>query len=271
MAVNLDVVSVFWSIVIFLLGINIGSFLNVVIYRVPQEKSIISGRSFCPACQNKLSWLDLMPLLSFVLLKGKCRYCGEKISGRYFFVELLTAVVYLSLYFKYGISAEFIAFGFFMSILIAVFFIDLDHLIIPDGLVITGLIGGALLLIYHAFFGFSYFNNMVWWGPLVGMIGVPIILLVIAIVGSMVFGADAMGGGDVKLFAPIGLFLGWKMVLLALFASFVFSGIISIFLLAFKIKDRKDAIPFGPFIVLAVFAVMLFGHEFAAWYLGKMS
>ena len=156
-----------------------------------------------------------------------------------------------------------------MSILIAVFFIDLEHLIIPDGLVITGLIGGGILLLYHTFFGFGYFNKMVWWGPLVGMVAVPTIMIIIAVVGSIIFGADAMGGGDVKLFAPIGLFLGWKMVMLALFASFVISGVISVLLLLLKIKGRKDAIPFGPFIVIATFAVILFGHEYASWYLNR--
>lgn len=261
--------TVFWLITFVLMGFCIGSFLNVVICRVPNEESIVKDNSYCPHCKKRIKIIDLVPLISYIFLKGKCRYCGEKISSRYFFVELITGLVFASFYIKYGFSPEFFAFSFLMSVLIAVFFIDIEHLIIPDGLVITGLIGGTILLVYHGAWGFNYFGDMVWWGPIIGMLVGGGTLFVIAMVGSMIFGADAMGGGDIKIFAPIGLFLGWKMVILAIFFSFIISGFISMFLLLLKIKDRKSAIPFGPFIVVATYLITLYGHEILRWYLNK--
>ena len=235
---------------------------------MPKELSFCKGYSKCPSCNTRLKALDLVPLLSYLFLKGKCRHCGIKISPRYFFIELLTGLVFSSIFIRYGLSPEFFAFSFLMSVLIAVFFIDFDEMIIPDGLVITGLIGGGVLYIYSTLHVFQYFGSMNWWNPILGMFLGPLFMLVMAIVGSFIYKADAMGGGDIKLFAPIGLFLGWKMTLLCIFLSVVAGGFLGLIFILSKLKDRKDSMPFGPFIVVGTYVTILFGHSILSWYLG---
>jgi leader peptidase (prepilin peptidase)/N-methyltransferase len=261
-----DTMNIYYLVVFFLLGISVGSFLNVIIYRVPKQISFTKGFSHCPACNNRLKPFDLIPLLSYLVLNRKCRYCGVRISPRYFFVELLTGIVYCSIFLKFGLSAEFFAFSFFMSVLIAVFFIDYDEMIIPDGLVITGLIGGGVLYIYSTIYQFNFFGDVSWWNPILGMILGPVVILSMLIVGSLIYNAEAMGGGDVKLFAPIGLFLGWKMTIMSLFLSIVAGGILGGLLILFKIKDRKSVMPFGPFIVVGTYVTIMAGQEIFNWY-----
>lgn len=260
-----DVQNIFWLITFFLLGISIGSFLNVIIYRVPKEISFTVGFSKCPTCNKRLRPLDLIPLLSYLFLKRKCRYCGVKISPRYFLVELLTGLVYCSIFIKFGLTPEFFFFGFLMSVLIAVLFIDYDEMIIPDGLVITGLIGGGVLYVFASMYVFSYFGNMEWWGQILGMFIGPAVILGMLILGSIIYNTEAMGMGDVKLFAPIGLFLGWKMTIICIFLSVIAGGFIGAIVLAIN-RDRKALMPFGPFIVVGTYLTIMAGHEILAWY-----
>jgi leader peptidase (prepilin peptidase)/N-methyltransferase len=133
--------------------------------------------------------------------------------------------------------------------------------------VITGLIGGLVVFAYNYLYSFTYYGNIAWWVPLVAMLFGPVVLIILAIVGSAIFKADAMGGGDIKLFAPIGLFLGLKMTVLALFLSFIVAGVVGIILLISKKKERKSAIPFGPFIVVATYITMMWGNQILDWYL----
>jgi leader peptidase (prepilin peptidase) / N-methyltransferase len=265
----LEGLNLYYLVVIFLLGLCIGSFLNVVIYRVPKELSIAKGRSACTACGKTLGAWDLIPLFSYLGLKGKCRYCKEKVSPRYILVESITGLTFVGIFLRYGLSAEFFAFSFIMSILIAVFFIDLEHMIIPDGLVIAGLVGGAGLILYHGVVGFEYYGfGVSWWWPLLGMLISPVILIGIALVGSLFFGgAEVMGGGDIKIYAPIGIFLGVEMVLVSLFFSFIVGGFVGGVLLIAKKKEKGAHIPFGPFIVIATLITILFGKEMLMLYL----
>jgi leader peptidase (prepilin peptidase) / N-methyltransferase len=258
-----------YYILVGLLGLLIGSFLNVCIYRIPIDKSIISPPSSCGSCGKRLSALDLVPVFSYLFLRGKCRHCGVKFSSRYAFVELITSIVFVVLFYKYNSDIwTFIFYTFFMSVLLVVFFIDLDHKIIPYRLVIAALVGGITVFIYNIFNNMEIYSDDKWWNPLVGMISGSGFLFLVALIGLYVYKTDdAMGMGDVNIFAPIGLFLGWRLTLLTLFMAVVIAGIISLFLIIFKIKGRKDGIPFGPFIVTAVFISFLVGNNILDWYL----
>jgi len=254
---------------IFLTGLCTGSFLNVCIYRIPAGKSIISPPSACPECGERIKFSDMIPVVSYILLKGKCRNCKASISLRYPAVELLTAVIWLVTYLRYGLTVETAGLILLFSILIAVFFIDLDHMIIPNGLVLTGLAGGAAVFLYHVFIKpFGLYGSTSWYTPLIGMVSSSGILFLIALIGLIIYKNDgAMGIGDVKIFMPIGLFLGWKLSLLTLVLSVFLGGITSLVLLILKIKGRKSTIPFGPFIVTASLFSALYGNELIRWYL----
>jgi leader peptidase (prepilin peptidase)/N-methyltransferase len=258
------------GVIVFLFGLVIGSFTNVLIYRIPLEKSIVYPPSACTSCGNRLTGLDLVPVFSYIFLKGRCRHCGAPVSRRYPLVELLTALVFVVLFIKYGITVPFIAFAFLLTILIAVFFIDLDHRIIPNGLVITGIIGGLLMLVYNIFNPIIVvYGDSKWWTPVAGFFSGSGFLLLVAIIGGLIYKSDdAMGIGDVKLMAPIGLFLGWKLCLTGLFLAVLIGGITSLFLMITGIKKRKDAIPFGPFLVTGAFIAILWGWDLINWYIG---
>lgn len=257
---------------VFLLGLIIGSFINVCIYRIPLGKSIVAPPSACTSCGKRLTAPDLIPVLSYVFLRGRCRHCGAPISSRYPLIELLTAVVFTALFLEFGFTIHFIAFIFLMTILIAVFFIDIDHRIIPDGLVIAGIIGGVALLVYNIFKPMTeIFGDDKWWTPVVGFFSGSGFLLLVALLGLLIYKTDdAMGMGDVKLMAPIGLFLGWKLCLAALFISVLLAGFTSLSLILFGIKKKKDTIPFGPFIVTGTFVTIMWGWDILNWYTGLL-
>jgi len=269
----------YWSIMFTLLGLLLGSFFNVCIYRIPAGKSIVAPPSSCPKCGHQLSPLDLVPVVSWFFLGGKCRYCKEPVSPRYALVELLTSGVFLWVYMRFGLSINTVAILVLMSILIIVFFIDLDHMIIPDRLVLVGLAGGALLYAYSLLapgFGWPAYTiqgeagTVRWFEPLIGMVSSALVLFAVAIIGLLIYGNDgAMGMGDVKIFLPIGLILGWKLALLSLFGAIMIGGVMGVILLVFKLKDRKAAIPFGPFIIISTFLMSMYGYQLLDWYLGR--
>lgn len=256
------------QIYVAIVGAVIGSFLNVCIYRIPKAESIAYPPSHCGRCGKRLKALDLVPLFSWLFLRGKCRYCRSKISPRYAVVEVLTGLTFLLLYRKYGISFDLLASVFIMSILIAVFFIDLDHRIIPDGLVLTGLAAGVMVIIFNAFFPMKIMGGGKWWEPILGMFVGSVTLLIVGFIGMLIYKTDeAMGGGDIKIFAPIGIFLGWKMTFVALLMSIILAGVISLILVIIKVKDRKSTIPFGPFIVIGTLVTYLYGWDILRWYI----
>jgi leader peptidase (prepilin peptidase)/N-methyltransferase len=247
-------------ILIFILGLIVGSFSNVCIYRIPKNESIIYPASHCPKCRSKIKPVDNIPLLSYILLKGRCRNCKSKISIQYPIVELLTGLTYLIIYLTYGLSIQSLIYIILSSALIIIAFIDLNEQIVPDVISLPGIVIGFILSFFVPYI--SFVNSAL--GVFVG----GGIILIIGTVGSVIFKKEAMGGGDVKLAAMIGAFLGWRYITISLFLGFFLGALAGIFLIMSKIKSREDAVPFGPFIVLGSFITLLWGEKIISWYLG---
>lgn len=259
------------TLYILIFGLVIGCFLNVCIYRIPAKQSIISPPSHCTSCGTRLRPLDLVPVFSYIFLKGKCRYCGERVSARYPIVEGLTAAVFVILYFRFSFSVEFLTAIFFSCILICLAFIDFDLKIIPNELVITGLISGVVLFVYNLFYPVSMYGDRAWYNPLIGMASGAGFLLLVAMIGSIVYKSeDAMGMGDVKLLAAVGLFLGWRLTIVALLLAVICAAITSLVLMLFKKLNIKSTVPFGPFISLGTFIALVYGWNIIEVYLGFM-
>lgn len=246
-------------IIIFILGITIGSFLNVCIWRIPREESIAFPPSHCPACSTPLRWYDLVPVFSYILLKGKCRYCGEKISPQYPIIELLNGIIYVIAFYFLRLSAEFVFLCIISSILLVISVIDYYHQIIPDSLVAVIFIAAVL---YKVALKYTYNIPLNLVDSIIGLFGAGLLFILIAVVSN-----GGMGGGDIKLIAALGFILGWQQTILSILLSFVIGAIISIFLLLSKTKGRKDAIPFGPFINIAFGITLLWGDKLIDWYL----
>ncbi len=201
------------TILIFILGLIVGSFNNVCIYRIPRKESIVYPESHCPQCNARITPVDNIPLLSYFLLKGRCRNCRSKISLQYPIVESLNAIIYLLLYLKYGLSIQTSVYMALSSVLIIIAFIDFREEIIPDGISLPGIIIGFIL---------SFLVNYI--SVMESVLGILVgggAILLIALFGSWIFKKEAMGGGDVKLASMIGAFLGWKYILLSLFLGFL--------------------------------------------------
>ncbi len=247
------------TILISLYGLIIGSFLNVCIYRIPREESIAFPSSHCPNCGTSLKWCDLVPVFSFIVQRGKCRYCGEKISPQYPIIELLNAILYLIIYTKFGLSLEFFFYAIIFSLLIVITLIDLQHMIIPDILIILILV---ISVIYKILLYILYSKSPDLLNSIGGLVLSSLLFILIIIVSK-----GGMGGGDVTLIGALGFILGIKRIFLTIFLSFILGAIISIFLLITKIKGRKDPIPFGPFIILGFFIVIFWGEQLLAWYM----
>jgi len=258
---------IFLTILCFIVGTVMGSFYNVVIYRVPEGRSIIKPRSSCGACGKVLEPMDLIPVFSYLFLKGKCRYCKQPISFQYPLVELLTGLLFVVLFLRFSISVEFFFSVYMVSILLIMFFIDLKYMIIPNGLVISALIGSIALFAVRFFYKDSIVVNEPWYFSLLGMIIPSLFLLLVALFGYVANKGEAMGMGDVKIFVPIGLFLGLKLSVLALFLSMLIGGLTGLILMITGIKGRKSQVPFGPFIAVASFISLLYGNEILAWYI----
>jgi leader peptidase (prepilin peptidase)/N-methyltransferase len=239
-------------LIFFIYGLFIGSFLNVCIIRIPAGISIVTPCSFCGSCGHKLNYIDMLPVINYMVYKGRCRYCGEHYSLQYPIVELTNGVFYALVYLKYSLSAEAAAYCVIISILIAISIIDIKHMIIPDGLNIAGAITG---FIYIAITKSSPVDKIT--GALIGLGS----FLAIALL------THAMGGGDIKLMIVVGLMFGTKGVLFIIFCSFAFGAVVSLILLIIKIKDRKDRISFSPFISLSAVIYIFFGLEIVNQYI----
>jgi leader peptidase (prepilin peptidase)/N-methyltransferase len=248
------------DVLIFILGLIVGSFSNVCIYRIPRNESIIYPASHCPKCRSKIKPVDNIPLLSFILLKGRCRNCKSKISIQYPIVELLTGLIYLIIYLTYGLSVQTLIYIILSSALIIIAFIDLNQQIVPDIISLPGIVIGFILSFFVSYI--SFINSAL--GVLVG----GGIILIIGMAGSIIFKKEAMGGGDVKLAAMIGAFLGWRYIIISLFLGFFLGALAGIILILSKIKSREDVVPFGPFIVLGSFITLLWGDKIITWYIG---
>ncbi|HOX54349.1 MAG: prepilin peptidase [Candidatus Omnitrophica bacterium] len=273
------------SIFVFIVGAFIGSFLNVCIYRMPREMSIKKpARSFCPNCKKTIPWYDNIPLVSFILLKRHCRFCGAKISWRYPLVELITAFSFLILLKYLGFGWPLFVYAIFISFLIVAIFTDLDFRIIPDEISVGGLFTGILL---SAIFPFMHGTAVYKISVLRSFLGILVaggVLYLFAVVGDFLFfkvgdfisqklfkkeiylkqefeegeEPSTMGGGDIKLLAMIGAFMGWQQAILSLFLACILGGLIGIIV---KIKTKGSLIPFGPFIAMGAIISFFFSKQ----------
>ncbi|HEY5525087.1 MAG TPA: prepilin peptidase [Clostridium sp.] len=245
------------AIIIFalIIGLCIGSFLNVCIYRIPREESISFPPSHCTSCGYGLKFFDLFPVLSYIGLRGRCRKCREKISIEYPLVEIVNGIVYLGLYLKFGYTLDFFKYALLTSLLLVIGIIDLKTKYVYRVTIITGAIIGTGFLIFNWItlkeFPINYFLGAV--------IGFTIIYIIVKVTGGM-------GEGDIEIAVICGLFLGTKSILLVLFLSFIFGGIIAILILLLKLKGRKDEIAFGPYIVLGALVTIFIGDIIIKWY-----
>ena len=252
---------------IFLLGAAIGSFLNVCIYRIPREDVSIHSprRSFCPECNKSISLYDNIPVLSYLLLRGKCRHCRATISVLYPLVELATAGLFLFLYYRFGLTLEFLLALAFIGLLLPIAVIDAQHYIIPNVLIATGLILGFVIVC-----GISYQRADVWYllTRLIGAVAGGMALWLVAVIGSAILRKKAMGGGDIKLMALNGLFLGaWPELAMVIAFSALSGAIVGTVLIISGVKSRQSPIPYGPFLAGAAVLVLLWGDRLWRMYL----
>lgn len=247
-------------IFVLLYGLLIGSFLNVCIYRIPRNESIAFPPSHCTNCGNKIKWYDLIPILSYIFLKRKCRYCGEKISIRYPLIELTTGVIFLALNIEYGLSFNFFKYVALACFLIVIGMIDFDTTDVYLKTTASGIITGIAFIAVGSYMGYFLKGDLLsyFYGALLGGGFIAIIILL----------TKGMGWGDFEIFLLCGIFLGLKLSVIALFFSFIFGGVIGVLLVLFKKKSRKDYIPFGPFISAAGIFTILFGERILVWYIG---
>ena len=265
---------------VFCLGLLIGSFLNVCIYRIPNKKSIMTPPSSCPKCGERIKWYDLIPVVSYLILRGKCRNCGVKISPRYMFIELLTGVLFLVCFLVFGLTGQFLACIVLTAILIVITFTDLDTMTIPDSVMIFGLAAGIVFVLvgFVPEMGLSFKERVI--AGLLGMLSGAGPLIIINLLTLLFIKKAGIGGGDMKLMGVAGLYLGMTKTLLALVLGVIIAGVLS---LVFrrgqneeKEKDESEddkqginfhEIPFGPYLAVAVFICMLYGQQILDWYL----
>ena len=254
--------------VVFISGLAAGALINSCICSMLCGKPLFKAFLHCAGCGVKLKPFELIPLIGTIaLICNKRRRDKDEKHLRRLCVELLTAGAFVALYHKYMFTVDFLAFAYLLSILAAVVFIDMERRIIPDELVIAGLIGGIPVIVYNIFFPMKIYLDGKWWNPLLGIIPGVGFLLVAAVIGMLIYGTDdAMGMGDVKIFAPIGIFLGWRLCMAALLMSILLAGMTSFFLMVSGAKKRKEAIPFGPFIAAGAFIAIMLGTDIIKWY-----
>jgi leader peptidase (prepilin peptidase) / N-methyltransferase len=248
-----------FSFFAFLFGATVGSFLNVCIYRLPRNESIVFPASRCPGCGVKIAPYDNIPILSWTILRGRCRSCGGCISPQYPLVELLNGLLTLLLFLRFGPTLQFLAMFLFSSALVAITFIDLEHQIIPDVISLPGIVIGFLLSFFLPASG--------WLSSLIGILVGGGSLLLVAYGYQLLTGKEGMGGGDIKLLAMMGAFCGWKAVPFIIFVSSLTGSVIGVTIMILTRKDSKLAIPFGPFLALGALVYIFFGESVIDWYL----
>ena len=233
-----------------ILGLVIGSFLNVCIYRIPVEESIAFPPSHCSKCKHDLSPIDLVPVFSYIFLRGRCKYCNEKISMRYPFIESLNGILYLIVYLKFGLTLIALKYCILVSILIVIGMIDYDtQFVFTSTTIFGGIIAGIFIIIQAIFYKAGVIDLVL--GGVVGF----------GIIGLIVFLTKGMGEGDIEIAAVCGLFLGVKGILLGLFLAIILGGIVGIIILLLKLKKAKEKIAFGPCIAIGSLISMLWGVE----------
>jgi leader peptidase (prepilin peptidase)/N-methyltransferase len=248
------------SLVVLLAGATVGSFLNVCIHRLPGRESIVFPASHCPACKKPIRPYDNLPLVSYIVLRGRCRDCGAPISIRYPLVEILTGATALATVNAFGLTPQFLVSFAFLSALIVITFIDLDHQIIPDAISLPGIGVGLLSSLF--------LDEPGWRSSLVGIVVGGGILWAVAEGYYRLTGREGMGGGDVKLLAMIGAFLGWQAVPLTLLLASLGGTLVGVAVMTVSGQGSRTPIPFGPFLAAGAACSLFFGEDLVSWYLG---
>jgi len=280
---------IFGFVFIFAFGAIVGSFLNVVIHRVPNEESIVFPNSACPKCKQPIKPYDNLPILSWLILGGKCRNCKEKISPRYPAVELLTALLFVLVFWQIGFNLFLPVCLIFAAAMVALIFIDAEHMILPNVITYPLLVFALLVrLIFPLFISAEYFTDLqsapltyfqnypVWLVSLIGAVFGGLLgggsLWLVGAIWKRLRGVDAMGLGDVKMMFAVGAFLGWKLTFLSIFLG-AFTGALAGIIVIYtqKEKDFQAQIPFGIFLGLGSIIALLFGEQMIAWYLGTFA
>lgn len=251
----------------FLFGISLGSFLNVCIYRIPIKKSIVSPPSSCTVCGKNIKFYDNIPILSYLILRGRCRHCGVHIGIIYPVVELVIGLLSMALLKQYNLMntglLQYFIFLFFTAALVCISFIDLKHQIIPDVITLPGILIGFLL---------SFFSPHVTWADsLIGIILGGGILYLVALLFELLMKKEGMGGGDIKLLAMIGAWLGWKAIPFVILSSSLIGSILGGASLILSKQGLRTKIPFGPFLALGAIIYIFFGKELIMWYINLLS
>ncbi|MEJ5348072.1 MAG: prepilin peptidase [Desulfosoma sp.] len=250
-------------VAVFFIGCCLGSFYNVIIYRWPKGESIVSPPSRCPACGTLIRWYDNIPVVSFVLLRGRCRQCRKSISWRYPAVELLTGLMAAGLFRMFGWSAPFFVFFVFGSLLVLIAFIDLDTFLIPDMLSLGGLALGLTAA--------AVFPHMSWVDAWIGALLGGGFFFAVAWGYQRLRNQDGLGGGDIKLLAMIGAFIGWKGVLFTVFVSSVIGAAVGLAVMARSRQGLVTRLPFGPFLSLGAMSYVFWGERFTRWYFESLA
>ncbi|EES48273.1 prepilin peptidase [Clostridium botulinum] len=243
-------------ILVIIIGLVIGSFLNVCIYRIPLEQSISYPPSHCGTCNHRLKPIDLVPVISYLFLKGRCKYCKEKISITYPLIEILNAVLYLIIFYNYGLTFDFVKYSLLSSLLIVIGIIDYKTQDIYTVTIIFGVISSVIFMAIDFFVNKNSISTYVL-GGLIGFLALAIIVII----------TKGMGIGDAEITLVCGLFLGIKGVIVTLFLGIIIGGIVAIIILALKLKDAKDAMAFGPCLSVAALMYILWGDTIINVYL----
>src|SRR5919109_225562 len=255
-------------LLVFIFGALVGSFLNVCILRIPTGDSIVSPPSHCPKCKAGITFYDNIPLISYLVLRARCRACGERISPRYFVVELLTAVFALALFDRFGFGFSFLASFVFVAALIVISFIDLDVRIVPDIISLPGIVVGLVLSLVGYFVIRS--QSTILPSPLSSLLGILAgggFLLVTAWAYEKITGVEGMGGGDIKLLAMIGAFLGWPSIPITLFFASLVGSVVGIGCMVATGAGRRLALPFAPFLCAGAILFIFFGEDLIQFYM----
>jgi leader peptidase (prepilin peptidase)/N-methyltransferase len=255
-------------LIVLVFGAIVGSFLNVCIVRIPHGHSIVQPPSHCPACQNAIRFYDNIPLISYLVLLGRCRDCGVRISPRYVFVELLMALLAVALYHEFGLSMAFLVGLIFVAALVVISFIDLEVRIVPDVISLPGIVVGLLFSLVARYL--IHDPSELVPSPVSALLGVLIgggFLLALAWAYEALTGVEGMGGGDIKLLAMIGAFLGWPSIPVTLFLASLGGSVIGITAMLIKGVGRRYALPFAPFLCLGALLYLYFGRAIIDFYI----
>ncbi len=262
----------YFTFIVFMFGACLGSFLNVCIYRIPAELSVVKPRSRCPKCLTNLAWKDNIPILGWIFLRGKCRYCKEPISARYPSIELLTAILFTLVWLRFPYDPSLAPYWLLVFGLVLGTFVDIDEMWLPDRVTIGGMIIGPILsFLLPSMHGVEgHLAGLV--QSLIGMASGFGLFWAISFFGRLAFKKDAMGFGDVKLMGALGAFLGWESIIFITFVSSLLGAVIGVSFIAMGKRELQSRIPFGPYIALAAVLWLLGGSgwwdAYVAWATG---